>query len=236
MKTTTFTRSIIRWSVFIGLFMIISASATAGEQERNVSGFTELQVNGPFKVILTQGTSEKLMLEADNRVMEKIITEVRNGTLIIRARRGVFNLNNSGVTVYLTFINLDELELSGAANLKGTHAMKFADLEIEGSGSTIIALDLSATSLSCELSGASLLTLTGNAPDMEIESSGASKIDAGNFLTRSCDIECSGASAITVYVTESLSVEASGASNIFYKGDPGIAETELSGASNISKI
>jgi len=57
-----------------------------------------------------------------------------------------------------------------------------------------------------------------------------------NFLSRSCEIECSGASKITVYTTEKLIIKASGASKISYAGNPEIVETDLSGASKISKI
>ncbi|MBW6491833.1 MAG: DUF2807 domain-containing protein [Lentimicrobium sp.] len=128
---TNIARTIQKLIILFGLLLFISVTTKAGIQERRVSVFKKLQVSGAFKVILTQGNTEKLMIEADGNVMEKVITEVKNGILIIRAGRGLFNLKTGSITINLTFVNLDELELSGAVDIKGINAMKLNKLEIE---------------------------------------------------------------------------------------------------------
>ncbi len=234
--TTNLKNQIFRLILISAITLGIGINAIAGKQTRPVKDFTRLDVSGGFKVILTQGSSEQLSVEADDDMLGKIITEVRNGTLIIKLENNTWNKSTGEMTVYLTFVNLTDLDLSGAVNISGTNPMKFSSLGIDASGATKINLNLSATRLDCDFSGASELSLKGNAPEAEFDLSGASNIEALDFVTRKCNIECSGASNAKVHATESLTVEGSGASKISYKGNPGAVETDLSGASKISKL
>ncbi len=237
MKTITAQKNLaMQLILLIVLVATISLNAMASKQERTVKNFNKIEVSGGFKVILTQGSTEKLMIEADDDVLPKIITEVRSGTLIIKLENNTHISNGKDLVAELTFINLDNIDLSGAVNITGTNPMKFSNLEIDGSGATKISLNLSAVKLACDFSGASEITLKGNAPEFEADLSGASEIEAAEFLTRRCNIECSGASNARVNVTESLTVEGSGASKISYTGNPASVDTDISGASKISKF
>jgi hypothetical protein len=69
--------------------------------------------------------------------------------------------------------------------------------------------------------------------DMEIEVSGASRADLEKFHARNVDVNLSGASEATVYVSETLDIEASGASRLYFIGNPTIGEIDISGASTI---
>lgn len=237
MKTTTIRKKYAHHLILLIMFAgVISMNAFASKQERNVKNFNKIEVSGGFKVILTQGNTEKLVIEADDNILPKIITEVRSGTLIIKLENNTNISNGKDLIAELTFINLDNIDLSGAVNITGTNPMKFSNLEIDGSGATKISLNLSATKLDLDFSGASEITLKGNAPEFEADLSGASEIEAAEFMTRRCNIECSGASNARVNVTESLEVEGSGASKISYTGNPANVNTDLSGASKLNKF
>lgn len=218
------------------LAIAFSLNALASKQDRPVKNFNKIEVSGGFNVILSQGTVEKLTVEADDDILPKIITEVKGGTLIIKLENNTWNKDIKNLTAELTFINLDGIDVSGAVKITGTNPMKFSALEIDGSGATKINLNLSATSLICDFSGASEITFKGNAPEFKVDLSGASNLEALEFLTRKCSIECSGASDARVYATESLDVEGSGASKITYTGNPTNVDSDMSGASKISKI
>lgn len=236
MTTTNRKNQILSLIILSVLTLTIGINAFAGKQTRTVKNFSKIDISGGFKVMLTQGTSEQLTVEADDDMLSKIVTEVNNGTLVIKLENNSWNRSAGEMIVNLTFVNLNEIELSGAVNITGTNPMKFSNLGIDASGATKINLNLSATRLDCDFSGASELTLKGNAPEADIDLSGASNIEALDFMTRKCSIECSGASNAKVHATESLTVEGSGASKISYKGNPGAVETDLTGASKISKL
>jgi hypothetical protein len=237
MKTITAQKNfLLEMILIITLAIVVSLTATAGKQERQVKNFHEIEVSGAFNITLTQGNVEKLVVEADADILPKIITEVRGGTLIIKFKNNT-TINNSGkMNIELTFINLDGIDLSGAVKLTGAHPLKFTHLEIEGSGASKINLNFTASKLNCDLSGASDITLSGIVPDFYAELSGACNLNAEELKTRFCSLESSGASKAKVNVSEKLSVEGSGATHVSYTGNPASIDSDMSGASKLQKI
>lgn len=238
MKTNpAHTRKIFPLVLILALILSISISSFAAKQERKISNFTELEVSSAFIVALTQGTTEKLMIDADEADIDDIITEVRDGKLIIKPRNTNFFANKfQNVRIYLTFINLTDIDVSGAVELKGTNVMRFGNLDIEGSGASKINLNLTADKLNCDISGASSLNLMGSASLFETDLSGSSILDALDLTANICDIDASGASSAKVNVSQKLMAEGSGASTIEYSGNPTIVEKDLSGAASVKKI
>ena len=237
MKTITAQKNLLlEVLLIITLAIVVSLTATAGKQDRKVNNFHEIEISGAFNVTLTQGSVEKLVVEADDDILPKIITEVKSGTLIIKFRNNT-TINNSGkMNIELTFINLDGIDISGAVKLSGTHPLKFTHLEIEGSGASKINLNFTANKLDCDVSGASDIMLSGNVPEFYAELSGASNLNAEELKTRFCSLESSGASKARVNVSEKLSVEGSGATNVSYTGNPASIDSDMSGASKLHKI
>jgi hypothetical protein len=68
-----------------------------------------------------------------------------------------------------------------------------------------------------------------------IESSGASDVNAYNLTTELCTATASGASDIRITVNGALSANASGASEITYKGTCLLKDQRSTGASSINK-
>ena len=229
------TKKIFPLLMVLMILLAALAPAFAAKEERKIPHFTELEVSSAFKVVLTQGNVQKLLIDASDDDMGEIITEVKGNKLIIRLKTTYFNRQTGGSTVYLTFTTLTDIDVSGAVELKGTNVMYFNDLEIEGSGASSISLNISAKKLDCDLSGASSATLVGQADRFDIDLSGASQLNALDVTSKVCNIEVSGASLVKVNVTEKLRVEGSGASNVQYSGNPAIVESDLSGASTLKK-
>jgi hypothetical protein len=235
MKTITAQKNfILQIILLITLAITISLSASAAKQDRSVKNFSKIEISGAFDVTMTQGTVEKLSIDADDKVLNKIITEVKGGTLIIRMENNNFSHND--IRAELTFINLDGIEISGAVKITGTNHMKFTGLDINGSGASKLNLDFTATKLDCDFSGASNVTLKGNTSDLDADLSGASDLDAEGLKAVNCTLECSGASKASVFATASLKVEGSGATQVSYAGNPTNLDTDMSGASKLNKI
>ncbi len=68
---------------------------------------------------------------------------------------------------------------------------------------------------------------------MRATASGASQIDLEELTAADADIEASGASNVTVNASGTLDANASGASNIYYLGNPTLGRINESGGSNV---
>lgn len=65
--------------------------------------------------------------------------------------------------------------------------------------------------------------------------SGASKLDAENLKAENVSVDSSGASSATVFVTNELKADLSGATNVTYLGSPKNVQKKTSGASSVKE-
>jgi len=68
-----------------------------------------------------------------------------------------------------------------------------------------------------------------------LEFSDASNLDLTSFQVNDADVNLSGASHVTVNPTGRLDVDASGASNLQYLGEPTLGNINTSGGSNVNR-
>lgn len=214
-------------------FKGIKGDGNVVKKERSVSSFDGIDVGGAFNVFLTQGETEKLVVEADENLHEFIETEVRGSTLKIKTTEDINS--STKLNIYITFKDLKDLDVSGACDLVGENKFKLGDLDLDCSGASEMELKLSAGNINMDCSGASNAELLGSAQSLNLDLSGASKLDAIDLEVASCDADASGASHGKIFVTEELSVEVSGAASLKYKGEPRIKEHDVSGAGSLKK-
>ncbi len=202
------------------------------KETRNVSNFDAIKIGGAFDVYLSQGSSENLVIEADENLMDLIKTDVRDGTLVIDTRKNI--RNSKELNIYITFRDLEKLKLSGAVEVQSDGKLKFEDLSIHGSGASEIELELEADKLICDFSGASEIDLSGSANYCSIDNSGASEVTAYDFVVREYLIEISGAGDAKIHCTDVLKARISGAASIRYQGNPKV-DSRVSGAGSIKQ-
>lgn len=235
---------ILGFSLLTMLFLQTTLAATPGfgwikgsgnviKETRNVSGFSGIDVGGAFEVILIKANKEKVVLEIDDNLMPYVTTKVFRGILEIDNKKDFRNPKELKVTIY--YKSIDEIDLSGAASLFSEDVLKTESLEIDASGASYIELKLDIDYLEADFSGASKADFSGRAKSVEVETSGATVFRAVDLETESCEIDASGASVARIWVTKELSLEASGASSVRYKGSPNIDIISVSGAASVRK-
>ncbi|GAB3542251.1 head GIN domain-containing protein [Pontibacter brevis] len=202
-------------------------------QDRNVSNFRGINVSGGFAVEITQGNQKSLRLEADENLLDNIKTEVRNGVLHIYNEDGV--TTKKGMKAYITLRELSSIDISGGVKVEGKSPIKTDALKLDMSGASKVILDINTNELDADMSGASKVELVGRADRLSMDMSGASKVEAADLQAKRVKVEASGASKVRVHATESLDINASGATSVAYKGSPSIT-SETSAAARISKI
>lgn len=211
----------------------IKGDGNVVKEERSVKSFDAIDISGAFDVYLTQGGSESLVVEADENLMEIIVTEVVNGTLKIYNKKGIRKAEE--LNIYLTFKDLESMEISGAVEIRGENRFDLDELQIEGSGASEIELSLKAELLEADFSGASEMDLSGYCKEMKLDVSGASELNAVDLEVEVLRMDVSGASEARVFVTQELHIDASGASSVRYKGSPKVYK-HSSGASSVKSL
>lgn len=206
---------------------------------REISGsFTSLKVSSGIHVFLSHSENEVLAVSAsDEKYRVGIKTEVTNGVLHVfykgdKVRYG----NNFKMNVYIGYKNLEQLQASGAANILIAGVLEQPFLNIQLSGASELKGQVKVTNFNIKLSGASEAKMTGTVKNMNIESSGASDVEAYGLVVENCNVKASGASDVNITVTNDMAANASGASNVYYKGAAELKLKQSSGASTVARV
>lgn len=218
-------KRIILMVVLLGAGVISKAQNVVYDENaevRTVSNFNSIELSGAVSLYLSQGSSAGVAVSAgEAKYNNKIRTEVRNGVLRISVDAGVwngFNWTNKKLKAYVTAIDLNRLEVSGASYVSIEGALKTNELKLDISGASELKGILNVNTLNLDISGASVVRLTGAAKSGLIDASGAVKVDSYGLSIDTCKASSSGASDIRVTVNSELNADASGGSSIYYKG------------------
>ncbi len=206
--------------------------------ERKTTDYRNLSVSGFFEITLVAGTEGELTLKGEDNLLENIVTEVRNGSLTIKPRKGVHLRPSRNQSVFITVPveRLDAIRHSGSGNLTGKTVLKNDYLDLKISGSSNIYLDIDADDVKIATSGSSNFKLEGTAKELQIRSSGSSNVKAYNLEVGHGKFELSGSSNVWVTLRETLTARVSGSGNIRYKGNPEKISSKISGSGRVSKV
>ncbi len=218
-----------RWTIGV-----VRGSGNLETEEREVSGFDEIQFTGTGNLIIEQGDEESLTIEADDNIIGLIETRVRGDVLHIGYKRGVNIIPTGTIKFYLTVEDLDRIDLSGVGDID-CDGFETDDLEFSISGSGDIKFNIEAKSIEIDVSGLGDINLSGKVGSHKIQISGSGKYDAEELESKNCEIEISGFGSATVYVSDNLNIEINGAGNVYYKGSPDISQ-DISGLGRIKSL
>lgn len=228
--------------ILLTFFAAISVSAQQvndpNAEVRQAKNFHGISVSSAFDVYLSQGGSEAIAVSAsETKHRDRIKVEVKDGILYIKydSQGMKWGSGDKKLKAYISFINIDKLNVSGACDVFITGTLKADNLKIHQSGASDLKGKIEVKNLSVDISGASDVMLTGTATSLDVEASGASTFKGFDLVTDVCSASASGASDIKITVNKELSARASGASDVRYKGDGVIKELKSSGASSVSK-
>lgn len=214
---------------FLSLVFTLSAQVT---QNRNTGSFSRIQVSDAVNVIYTQSDSNEVKLVGNEKELATVETKVENSTLMISAKGKFYN----PVTVYVKNNNLEEVMASGASEFKTTNTVKTNSILVSVSGAAHASATIDSKLIREVQSGASEVTLSGSTDQLDIELSGASTLKAYHMKSVNANIITTGAASAKVNVSDKLTANASGASNIKVKGNVKDISAEATSAATITRI
>jgi hypothetical protein len=222
--------------------LVASCSAIGGihgdgnvlKETRKISSFDGIEVSGAFDIVLRQGATEEVTVEADANLLPVIRTEVVGGTLTIETKKPVEHV--TVMKVYVTVKDLKRIDVSGAVDINTEGRITVPELSLDASGASDSKMDIAVQTLKLDCSGASKIKFSGSATNVSMDLSGASDIFAYDLLAETYDIDISGAGNAQLNVSKKIRAEISGAGSVKYKGSPTEVDQSVSGAGSIKKV
>ncbi len=221
-------------------FLLITAGSFAmqkrtDKQPRSVESFQSIHVSSGIDLYLTQSDNERVSIQADDDIIDDIITEVKNGVLNIYCKKK-FNWGwTSPRKAYVSFKELKSIHASAGSDVYSDNEFVLTDLDIKASsGSDIRLSNVTATEISLHTSSGSDAFISGETEHFEARASSGSDLDAAKLKSKSCDVSVSSGSDASVFVTQVLKASASSGGDIRYHGNPKHKDINESSGGDIS--
>ena len=193
-------------------FSGVKGSGHTATDVRPLTDFTSVEAGGIFQVEIVAQKDYSVQVEADDNLLPLIKTEVDDGVLRIDSD-GHFK-TSSPIRIRISAPNIEMIDASGVSNIT-LSGVKNTELTVKGSG-------------------ASKITVAGESTKLVVDVSGATRVNADDLTAETAEIDASGASSVSVNVTNEIRSDLTGASKVFYSGSPKL-DTNKSGASSVSK-
>ena len=210
----------------------------ANAEMRTVESFHGVRVASGIDLYLVQGNEQSVAVSAANtRYRDKITTKVKDGVLEIKYDEAdiTISFRNRKLKAYVSVTSINELKASGGSDVYIKSGLQAENLQLSLSGGSDFTGAIEAGQLVIRISGGSDVKIKGKVEDLEIRASGGSDFSGYDLIAEKAYIRASGGSDAGLTVNRELSVEASGGSDVYYKGKGVITSMNTGRSSSVSK-
>jgi hypothetical protein len=182
-------------------------------EERNASECNGISLKYAGNVYLRQGDEQSIRVEANDNIIDDVITRAQDGILMVGLRNGSYS--DVTVRVYVTLKSIEQISIEGAGNINVQNSIE-------------------ANNLNCTINGAGDIYLKGYGEFLDCKINGAGNIDAFKFPVKNCTAKINGSGNCSVNVSDYLDASILGVGNIIYDGNPEI-KSSISGIGKITR-
>ena len=194
------------------------------EDSREITDeFTEVYASEGLDVFVTQDDEFKIVVEADENVIDLIGTDIRDGRLKIHC---IENIGRATKNIYVSLPNVTALKSSSGADLEAQNVLEVKHLTLDASSGSDIELDVIAQEIKASTSSGADIKVTGTTDVLHADASSGSDIRASNLKAKTCYADASSGADIDLYVSESLVADASSGADISYSGDASVKKNK----------
>lgn len=219
--------------VTASLLLICFWAVSQEKEERTLGSFEEVQVSQGIDAYLEKGTKESVRVEARGIPLEEVLTEVYGDRLKVHLSRNRWR--DYSVTVYITYVNLDGISASSAANITGKSIIRGDRLNLDVSSAADIEVEVVVNDLSCDASSSGDIEVSGKTKYLNVDVSSAGGVDAFDLEAEEVKVDASSGAGAKVYATKEIDAEASSGASVRYRGDPSKSRTDTSSGGSIRK-
>jgi hypothetical protein len=207
----------------------------ANAEKRTVGSFQTIKVFDGIDLYIMQGTEEGVVVSATEIAQrDKMKTVVENGELKISLEGG-WNWKNRKLKAYVSVKSLEKLRASGGSDIIVQGELKADKLSLVLTGGSDFKGQVAVKDLTIDQSGGSDVSIKGNAVNVKIDASGGSDFKGFDLVAEYAIIQASGGSDAAITVNKEMAAEASGGSDVNYKGSPVIKYKSASGGGSVTK-
>lgn len=211
----------------------IKGNGNMTTETRNTLDYDGVNLGGFFDVILVKGKEGKIKIEGEENLMDYIVTEVTNGTLKVKVKKGVNIKTSRRLTVTVPVKEIEKVSLGGSGNIKSDMLLKADNFSVSIGGSGNIILKIDANNVKSSIGGSGNIKLSGKADGMKSSIAGSGDIKAYDLKVNTVKASIAGSGSIRVSVKDAIKSSIVGSGSIYYKGNPPKINTTSKGSGSV---
>lgn len=203
---------------------------------RNTGDYDGIKCGGFMDFKLVPGEEGKITIKGESNLLEHIVTEVKNGNLVVKVKNGK-NLrpsNNKPLIITIPYKDVNSVSLAGSGDLWNEGTIKANELQTAVAGSGDLNLNIDTFKISASVAGSGDLTLKGKTENIKASVAGSGDIHGFNLDSKNVEASVAGSGDIAVNCNGGvLKARVSGSGDIEYRGTPSKEDTKVSGSGSI---
>lgn len=216
------TSTFVVFSILLSCTSPVMLTGQTITENRDVPAFSGVSLAFSASVFISQEETQSVEIEADESVMDIILTEVRGQTLVLRTRNGFWGRTGQ-VKVRITVPDIRELQVSGSGDILTQTPVSTDEIAMTVSGSGSIEIDdLQSPRITSKITGSGDIRISGHptAGEMETIITGSGSCNAEDLEVSKADIKITGSGSTRVNVSEELITRITGSGSVLYRGNP----------------
>lgn len=171
--------TVVLLSSFIFLLILSSCDCVylKGEgdyviEKRSIQGFSGISLGIHARIVLEQDSDFGVKIEAQENVLDAIITEVRGDMLHIHSK-GVCNWDTEPITIFLSMPEIEEIEIGGSGIVITKREINGNELELDVNGSGQMMLEVDMNEIDADIAGSGEIDIAGKTVELDVSISGS---------------------------------------------------------------
>lgn len=220
--------------------VMVSCRFTSGSGDivtsnRNPGNFTGVSAGGGFEVEIKIGSPHKVVVEADDNLIDDVETMVEGGKLKIRMRDHI-NARNAHLKVFITAPTLTSIQGSASAEINVIGDLSADEtIRMNASSGSSISATVDAPGVEADASSGAEIDLGGRTRNFDAQSSSGASVNARDLLSEKTKASTSSGASVEVHASVQLEARASSGGSVKYRGPASVVKKESSGG-NIEKV
>jgi uncharacterized protein YxeA len=221
-------------SCSVDMFNRVNGNRNVVTKVRKTSNkFSGIKVSTGIDLYVSQGSKNKVTVEADENLHDIIITEVEDGVLKVYSEKSIWKAKAR--KVHVTIKDLSLLKATSGSDVYGKGTIKTDEISISATSGADIRITVDATSVETSSTSGSDISIAGTTINHASSATSGASIDAYELESQNVLVKATSGADINIYASEKLDAKANSGGDIDFKGNPKSVNKKESSGGDISK-
>lgn len=214
-----------------------TGSGNSAQEVRPAAGFQAISLRGGINLVIRQGATEGVTVQADDNFLPLIQTLVEGSgdarTLRVQFKPGESLRSKTPVVVTVDVIKLSAVASSGSGDVS-VEALKTPALSLSISGSSDVKLrQLDTDQLTINIAGSGDVQASGRASRLVVSIAGSGDVRTRELVAADVSVSIAGSGDASVMAQKTISVSIAGSGDVEYGGGAALVRRSIVGSGSV---